>query len=129
MSSILLGLGMIILTVVMYAGATYVYRRLKWPIVMPVLTTTAIIVLILVITDIPLDTYMLGGQWIQELLGPAVVSLAFPLSKHIHVLKKNILPVIGGTIIGSITGMVTGASVAILLGYPKEMVIAILPNR
>ncbi|WP_200956162.1 LrgB family protein [Paenibacillus sp. Root52] len=128
MSSILLGLGMIILTVVMYVGATYMYRRFKWPIVMPVLTTTAVIVLILVITDIPLDTYMLGGQWIQELLGPAVVSLAFPLSKHIHVLKKNILPVIGGTIIGSITGMFTGASVAIVLGYPKEMVIAILPK-
>ncbi len=62
MSSILLGLGMIILTIVMYAGATYVYRRLKWPIVMPVLTTTVVLVLILVITDISLDTYMLGGN-------------------------------------------------------------------
>ncbi|MNP31679.1 Holin-like protein CidB [compost metagenome] len=71
---------------------------------------------------------MLGGKWIQDLLGPAVVSLAFPLSKHMDVLKRNVIPILGGTLGGSIVGMFTGALVALLLGYPKDIVIALLPK-
>ncbi|MEK4433146.1 LrgB family protein [Paenibacillus sp. FSL K6-2862] len=128
MSTFIIGIAMIALTVVLYIPATRLYKRIKWPILMPVLTTTAVIVVILLITGIKLDTYMLGGKWIQDLLGPAVVSLAYPLSKHMDVLKRNIIPILGGTLGGSIVGMFTGASVALLLGYPKDIVIALLPK-
>ncbi|MEW4431176.1 LrgB family protein [Paenibacillus pabuli] len=128
MSTFIIGIAMIALTVTLYIPATRLYKRIKWPILMPVLTTTAVIVVILLITGIKLDTYMLGGKWIQDLLGPAVVSLAFPLSRHMDVLKRNIIPLLGGTLGGSIVGMFTGASVALLLGYPKDIVIALLPK-
>lgn len=128
MSTFIIGIAMIALTVALYIPATQLYKRIKWPILMPVLTTTAVIVVILLITGIKLDTYMLGGKWIQDLLGPAVVSLAFPLSKHMDVLKRNVIPILGGTLGGSIVGMFTGASVALLLGYPKDTVIALLPK-
>lgn len=128
MSTFIIGIAMIALTVTLYIPATRLYERIKWPILMPVLTTTAVIVVILLITGIKLDTYMLGGKWIQDLLGPAVVSLAFPLSKHMDVLKRNVIPILGGTLGGSIVGMFTGASVALLLGYPKDIVIALLPK-
>lgn len=128
MSAFIIGIAMIALTVALYIPATHLYKRIKWPILMPVLTTTAVIVVILLITGIKLDTYMLGGKWIQDLLGPAVVSLAFPLSKHMGVLKRNVIPILGGTLGGSIVGMFTGASVALLLGYPKDIVIALLPK-
>ncbi|MFK0526287.1 LrgB family protein [Paenibacillus illinoisensis] len=128
MSTFIIGIAMIALTVALYIPATRLYKRIKWPIFMPVLTTTAVIVVILLITGIKLDTYMLGGKWIQDLLGPAVVSLAFPLSKHMDVLKRNVIPILGGTLGGSIVGMFTGASVALLLGYPKDIVIALLPK-
>lgn len=128
MSTFIIGIAMIALTVALYIPATRLYKRIKWPILMPVLTTTAVIVVILLITGIKLDTYMLGGKWIQDLLGPAVVSLAFPLSKHMDVLKRNVIPILGGTLGGSIVGMFTGASVALLLGYPKDIVIALLPK-
>ncbi|PAF28294.1 LrgB family protein [Paenibacillus sp. 7516] len=128
MSTFIIGIAMIALTVALYIPATRLYKKIKWPVLMPVLTTTAVIVVILLITGIKLDTYMLGGKWIQDLLGPAVVSLAFPLSKHMDVLKRNVIPILGGTLGGSIIGMFTGASVALLLGYPKDIVIALLPK-
>lgn len=128
MSTFIIGIAMIALTVALYIPATRLYKKVKWPILMPVLTTTAVIVVILLITGIKLDTYMLGGKWIQDLLGPAVVSLAFPLSKHMDVLKRNVIPILGGTLGGSVVGMFTGASVALLLGYPKDIVIALLPK-
>ncbi|MFE6079192.1 LrgB family protein [Paenibacillus sp. NPDC057886] len=124
MLAFILGIGMIALTVAIYIPATHLYRRLKWPILMPVLTATTVIVLILLISGIKLDTYMLGGKWIQELLGPAVVSLAFPLAKHLDVLKRNIIPILGG----SIVGMSTGAAISLLLGYPQDIVTALLPK-
>jgi len=128
MSTFIIGIAMIALTVALYIPATHLYQKVKWPILMPVLTSTAVIVVILLIAGIKLDTYMLGGKWIQDLLGPAVVSLAFPLSKHMAVLKRSIIPILGGTFGGSIVGMFTGASVALLLGYPKDIVIALLPK-
>ncbi|MGF9700927.1 LrgB family protein [Paenibacillus sp. MABNR03] len=128
MSTFIIGMGMIALTLVLYIPATHLYKQVKWPILMPVLTSTAVIVVILLLAGIKLETYMLGGKWIQDLLGPAVVSLAFPLSKHMDVLKRNVIPILGGTLGGSFAGMFTGASAALLLGYPKDIVIALLPK-
>ncbi|MFC9712632.1 LrgB family protein [Paenibacillus sp. NPDC056933] len=128
MLTLILGIGMIALTLAIYIPATRLYRRMKWPILMPVLTATAVIVLILLLSGISLDTYMLGGKWIQELLGPAVVSLAFPLAKHLDVLKRNMIPILGGTLGGSVVGMSTGAAISLLLGYPQDIVIALLPK-
>nr|WP_245683766.1 LrgB family protein [Paenibacillus pabuli] len=128
MLTFILGIGMIALTLAIYIPATRLYRRMRWPILMPVLTTTAVIVLILLISDIKLDTYMLGGKWIQELLGPAVVSLAFPLAKHLDVLKQNMIPILGGTLGGSVVGMSTGAAISLLLVIRKISLLHYCPN-
>ncbi|BCJ88398.1 hypothetical protein skT53_33830 [Effusibacillus dendaii] len=54
------------------------------------------LVVILVCFQIPYSTYMIGGQWSNLLLGPSVVSLAYPLYKQRNILIKNLLPVLGG---------------------------------
>lgn len=38
---------------------------------------------------------MIGGQWINQLLGPAVVALAYPLYKQRNVLVENLPAILG----------------------------------
>ncbi len=65
-------------TLVTYRLGISLYRMLPSPFMLPLLSSTILIVIFLLITDISYDTYMIGGQWIESLLGPAIVALATP---------------------------------------------------
>lgn len=51
--------------------------------------------------DIPLEAYMLGGNYILFLIAPATVALVINLYKNIDLLKKNWIAIIIGISIGS----------------------------
>src|SRR4051812_31563120 len=98
---------MILLTVIAFFVMTRLYKRFSYSFFIPVLTATVLIIIILVVLNIPYKSYMLGGQWINSLLGPAVVALAYPLYKQRHFLMTHIIPILGGVLIGAISGMVS----------------------
>lgn len=87
--------GIVLLNVAIYLMMSVVYRRFRIPVLIPALTATAIVVAILLYFHIPYDTYMIGGKWINQLLGPAVVSLAYPLYKQRNVLVENLPAILG----------------------------------
>jgi len=64
--------------------------------------------LLLLLFKVPYKTYMIGGDWINLFLGPAVVALAIPLYKQRELLKQNLLPIIAGVLTGVVVGMVSG---------------------
>lgn len=78
----------ILFTVLVYFVMNKLYRRFSYPIFIPVLTSTIIIIVILELAHIPYTKYMTGGKWINSLLGPAIVALAFPLYNQRHILKN-----------------------------------------
>lgn len=102
--------------------------KFHFPFLVPIITTTITIIVILVVFNIPYETYMIGGQWINQLLGPAVVSLAIPLYKQRALLKLQIYPILTGVFTGCLTGMVTGVLFAKSAGFSKELVLSILPK-
>lgn len=118
----------IMLTVLLYTVTTFLYVKYSNPFLIPMFTTTISIILVLVMFQVDYDTYMIGGKWIDMLLGPAIVSLAIPLYKQRDVLRTNLFPVLGGVFIGSVVGMVSGVVFAKLLHFPKELVLSILPK-
>lgn len=118
----------VLITVGIYLLMSMIYRRFRIPVLMPALTATFTVVVLLLYFQIPYDTYMIGGQWINLLLGPAVVSLAFPLYRQRHVLARNLPIILGGTLVGLLVGMFSGIFLAILLGFPKLYVLSLLPK-
>ena len=72
--------------------------------------------------------YMIGGQWINSLLGPAVVALAYPLYKQRRVLIKYMFPIIGGVLAGLFSGMVSGLLFAELFGISRSLILSIIPK-
>ncbi len=128
MHLILLSLLFASLTITAYLFLNALYVKYHWTLLTPVLTTTALLVAILLVFDISYDRYMLGGQWITALLGPAVVALAVPLYKQRKLLTQNLLPVALGVSAGAMTGMISGVLLAKLMGFSAEMIFSILPK-
>ncbi|MCP2036725.1 putative murein hydrolase (TIGR00659 family) [Planomicrobium sp. HSC-17F08] len=116
------------LTTVLYLFLNSQYIKYRWTILNPVLTTTVALVIVLLVFDVSYDTYMLGGQWVGELLGPAVVALAVPLYKQRELLGKNLLPIAVGVTAGSVIGLLSGSLLTKLFGFSTEMVLTMLPK-
>ncbi|WP_410511737.1 LrgB family protein [Paenibacillus sp. BR2-3] len=126
--TVLTAAAIVLFTVCIYLFMSMIYRRYRWPVLMPALTATFTVVVLLLYFQIPYDTYMIGGQWINQLLGPAVVSLAYPLYRQRHVLRRNLPAILGGTLTGLLVGMFSGIFLAVLLGFPKLYVLSLLPK-
>lgn len=128
MSRFLIAIIIIVLTVAIYLCMNRLYRRFHLPFLIPALTTTLTIIIILVCSQISYKTYMIGGEWINLLLGPAVVSLAYPLYKQRITIIKNLFPVLGGVIVGSIVGIISGLLFAQSLGFAKNLIFSLVPK-
>ncbi|MFC6651543.1 LrgB family protein [Paenibacillus rhizoplanae] len=125
---ILLAVGFVLMNVLIYLVMSMLYKRYRLPVLLPALTATFTVVVLLMGFHISYETYMIGGDWINRLLGPAVVSLAYPLYKQRHVLWKNLPAILGGTVTGLMVGMFSGLLMAAGLGFSKLYVLSILPK-
>ncbi|MBS4175240.1 LrgB family protein [Bacillus sp. FJAT-49736] len=128
MQQVLLAFSMILLTVFAYFVMTKIYKRYSYPFFIPVLTATTLIIIILLVLHIPYKSYMAGGQWISSLLGPSVVALAYPLYKQRHFLINHLFPILGGVLVGAISGMVSVALLAKILGVNQTLSLSIIPK-
>ncbi|KGX91094.1 hypothetical protein N781_05170 [Pontibacillus halophilus JSM 076056 = DSM 19796] len=104
------------------------YHKIHNPFLLPALTSTFVIVVVLLSLGVSYETYMVGGQWIDALLGPAVVSLAYPLYRQRYVLRRYLLPIGVGVAAGSVTGMFTGIGLTKLLQFNQDLVYSVLPK-
>ncbi len=128
MLEVLIAIIIIVFTILMYLALDRLYRWIRWPILIPALTTTFVLIVILLCFHIPYQTYMIGGQWINHLLGPAVVALALPLYKQRKILLKHLYPVVGGVLVGSIMGITSGILLAQSLGFAEELIFSLVPK-
>lgn len=128
MSQLLLTVGMILLTVIVYFVMTKLYKRYSFSFLIPILTTTILIIVVLGVLHIPYKSYMIGGQWINSLLGPAVVALAYPLYKQRHFLTSHLLPIVGGVLIGAISGMISVGILAKIFGFSHSLILSLIPK-
>ncbi|ASB72162.1 MULTISPECIES: LrgB family protein [Bacillus] len=118
----------ILLTVAAYLAMVKLYKRFPLPFLIPVLTTTILIVAVLMIFHVSYEGYMIGGKWINSLLGPAVVALAYPLYKQWHIIVKYCVPILGGVLVGLCMGMISGLIFAEAFGIDHDLLLSILPK-
>lgn len=128
MQQVLFAFCMILLTFVAYFFMTQLYKRYSYSYLIPILTATTLIIVILLVFHIPYKNYMIGGQWISSLLGPSVVALAYPLYKQRHFLINNLFSILGGVLIGAISGMVSVGLIAKIIGINHTLILSIIPK-
>ncbi|MED3728465.1 LrgB family protein [Priestia filamentosa] len=128
MQQTLIAISIILVTIGAYLVMTKLYTRFSYPIFLPVITTTITIVLLLLVFHISYKNYMVGGKWINSLLGPGVVALAYPLYNSRKILMNNIFPIFTGVFIGMLFGMVSGLLFAEAFGINRDLILSILPK-
>ena len=94
--------------------------RFKFPLLNPLLVAMVVIIPFLLVTGISYERYFAGSKILNDLLQPAVVALAFPLYEQLHQIRARWKSIITICFIGSCVAMITGTTVALLMGATRK---------
>ena len=106
----------IILIFASYLFGTWCQKKSGKGWVNPLLISIVIIIAILKLFDIPLEAFDKGGSIVAMFLAPATALLAVSIYKEREKLKKNFLPVVLGSIVGSVVSVFSIIILCQLLG-------------
>lgn len=94
----------------------------------PLLLSTAIIICILILSEIPYEHYMKGGSVIHAFLGPVTVVLAVPLYRQRKLLVQHKYSIIGGIIAGVASAIGSVVILCRLFGLNELLERSLLPH-
>ena len=95
------------LSLLLFELAKALSARIKNPAANPLLMTALMLGTILVTTGTPLEDYESGGAFLTLMLTPATVALAIPIYRQRETLRRNLLPILAGTLVGSVVSVVS----------------------
>lgn len=118
----------IVSTILLFLLLQKLYVKVHTPFFLPILTTTLITVIILIVFQIPYSTYMEGGQWIQQMLGPAVVALAYPLYNQRELIFKYKYSILSSLVVAMLSGLISVYIFLKLFRSSDEFILTALPK-
>ena len=122
----LFGIG---LTLLVFAIAQWIYQKKNRNVLLtPVAVSIAAIIVILLLSEIPYDSYFEGGQYIHFLLGPSVVALAVPLYRRRNAIYAKRGPILAGVVSGALVSIFSASGLTWLLGGSREVVLSMAPK-
>lgn len=118
----------ILLCILTYKIGLFIYHKTKISILNPLFIAIFLIILFLKLFDISLETFDNGGKFINMLLCPATIMLAVPMYKQRTLIKKNLLPIAVGTILGSIISMTSIYYICNWMGIDDLVTKSLIPK-
>ncbi|WP_244475688.1 LrgB family protein, partial [Methylobacterium sp. Leaf466] len=100
----------------------------RHPLANPVLVAIVLTATVLWLTGTPYATYFEGAQFVHFLLGPATVALAIPLYEYRATVMRALVPMLAALVVGSLVGIVSAMSLGLMLGIPRDVVVAMSPK-
>ncbi len=124
-SSALFGLA---LSLLFYLFGVWLNKKIKTPLVNPLLVAVVLVLSILSIFDIPMEDFMSGGSIIAAFLTPATVALALSIYNQRKTLKAYFFPVVLGCFAGSVTSMGSIYLMCRLFKLDETLTMTLLPK-
>lgn len=103
----------------------------KWPknpLFTPLVFAIIVIIILLLATDISIDTYNTGGRFFSLFVTPATVALAIKLKKNIVYLKKYYAAILSGIVSGVIFHTIMIYAFALLFQFDQNMGATLIPK-
>ncbi len=120
---------LLMLTVLAYMVTRQLYQRSgAQPLLIPVLSGSALVIVILLWWQIPYAHYAEGNRLLLFLMGPATVALAIPLYTQLHQLRRMWLPLSVALVAGSVTAVVSGVTIAWLFKGSLPVLLSLAPK-
>ncbi len=88
------------------------------PLANPVVIAAGLLIALLTATGTPYPAYFDGAKFVHFLLGPATVALGLPLWRNRVAVRRNLLPMCGALVAGSLTAIASAVGIAWLFGAP-----------
>ncbi len=116
------------LTVGLYCAGGMLYRRMRMPLLHPVLLTFVSLIVFLLCADIPYERYKEATRMLDFALGMSVVALGYLLYEQVERLRGSLLPVAVATIAGCIAGVASVVYIAMAFGVDRTILTSIAPK-
>ena len=110
----------IFLTIITFIIGYEIHVKLGLKFLSPMVTSSVLIILVLLIFKIPYTNYKQGADILTFFVAPATVVLAVPLYKNLEIIKKYFLPILLGCLVG--------IGVGVIIGINKEILLSMLPK-
>ena len=117
-----------VVSFIVFKLAVALYKKVRSPLLNPLLVTVIFIIVLLCVFQIPLESYESSVQAISFLLGPATVALAYSVYRQRQILKQHFVPIFCGCLVGSVVSMISAYSLCKLLGLGDDMAISFIPK-
>lgn len=116
------------LTLLIFWLCNLLYNKFKYKILHPGITSIAILIVYLKITQTPYEDYNKNTSLISFWLGPSVVTLGLPLYLYIKHLKGSYVRVFLAMIAGSLSGIISVVIIAKILGASDIIAYSLSPK-
>lgn len=116
------------LTLCAYALGTLIQRRWRYALLNPIVLAAAGIMAVLILLDIPNETYQAGCGILSYLLTPATICLAISFYEQFQTLKKQLPAVLLGVAAGTVSCLGFLWVVGKLLGLDRALLVSLLPK-
>lgn len=111
-----------------YLLGVWVNRRTRLAVLNPLLVAVVLCIAVLKIFHLDYGTFAQGSSFISLLLTPAVVALALPIYRNLELLRQNLIPVLGGALVGAAVSLGSITVLCKLLGVEGTLALSLLPK-
>jgi predicted murein hydrolase (TIGR00659 family) len=117
------------LTIGAYLAGDFCYRRTGlFPLFNPVALGIIIVSAVLLLFGIQYERYFAGAKFIHFLLGPATVSLAFPIYRKWALISANAGAILTTVVLGSVFAILVTYALASMFSLERDIVLSLLPR-
>lgn len=118
----------IALTFLAYEFGILVTRKVRSPLLNPMVIAAALCIGFLQLTGIPLASYQVGGDFLIMLIFPATTCIAVSVYSKIDLLKRHFVPIVVGCTVGAATSIGSVILLAKWLDLPEILTVSMAPK-
>ena len=118
----------IFLCIIAYKIGLRIQQKTKLAVANPLLIAILIVIVFLSAAGISLDQFNQGASFISMFLTPATCMLALSIYRQADKLKKNLIPILAGTLVGSIVSMTSVMLLCNVFQLDEAMAYSLIPK-
>jgi putative effector of murein hydrolase len=116
------------IALIMFSFAKMITSRFSTPLMNPLLISTVFIWVIYYSFGIPLESFQNGGNIILMFLPLATAALAFSMYNKRELIKKNLIPILAGCIVGVVVSVGSVLILCHLFGINEAVTKSLIPK-
>ncbi|MDR1239812.1 MAG: LrgB family protein [Treponema sp.] len=118
----------ILISIACYAIGVKVRKLLPSPLTNPLVIANALVILVIALTPLTLEQYMVGGNMITMFIVPVTVILALRIYRQRALFRANALPILAGCVVGSAASVFSVLWLCRVFSIDKAITVSMLPK-